>query len=232
MRLRDLLHSLLPWIGLAVLVLAAGTFASYLDHDPSRLANFVWQKLNLRIEANAATWFESVLFLLCGASFALVGFAPKQRLSLPWWQRLFFQAMALACVFLSADEVASFHERIGMRLEESTGILEGSSVDGVGYSWVLIYGPALVAVIVAVRLTGMRLARRLAEPALRRQATRALSLAMIAAPMIVVLEAEDGFLVSRGATGSILPCFEETMELAALFGFLAGNTFLARGFEL
>lgn len=129
---------------LAVVVLSltaaslAGQFSKYfLGH--SRLYGFV-PLFDLKLENNVPTWYAASTFLFCSALLWVIASAKREQRD-----RYVFHWRVLSMIFLylSADEAASLHERLGAaveRLLNPEGFLY--------YAWVIPY--ALFVIILAV----------------------------------------------------------------------------------
>lgn len=96
---------------------------------------------NLYRENNIPTWFSSVQLALVGVVFGLFAWAQRQKGDMAWPMVL----AALAFLFLSLDEVAQIHEKIGM---VSDVLLPGGDRTNTVFwrsgIWMFLLGPLLL----------------------------------------------------------------------------------------
>ncbi|WP_161602089.1 hypothetical protein [Tautonia marina] len=143
--------SAFKWLAAIVVVLTAISgliqFLSLgLGHN--RLLGFA-RLFDVGLDANVPTWWSSLALTLCAALMVLIGAEHRRRgdsSSRSWW----FLA-AIVC-FLSIDETAVIHERVGnsvsVMLQE---LLTGSSIWGGAY-WIYAYLiPGIILSIVYLR---------------------------------------------------------------------------------
>lgn len=122
----------------AVVVWALSAFEAVsrvvLHHDGG-VIHLVWRLFDLDREGTLSSWFQGTLLLANGAALALIA-ALASRTGRPFARH--WAVLAAVFLFLSADEVAAFHEDIAVNLRErlhAGGIFENI--------WVL---PAMVLV--------------------------------------------------------------------------------------
>ncbi len=231
MKLRDFIEMLTKPLAITLLILIAGTFLSYLIGIPTGDWSWRLNKLNLAREENFATWFESLTFLICALSFAMVGWSRNVPAESRWIQRL-FQVIALISCFFAADEIMEIHEKIGVKLERVSGIFRDTAISEVGFSWILVYAPILlvggvVFLYVLKRYNATRSTLRIVP-----KAKVYLIVAICCVPMVLLFEATEGYLWSLGNYVTLVPCFEESFEVIALFSFIRFNTIIAMSYDL
>lgn len=114
--------------------------------------------LSVEAERSVPTWFASMQLLLVGQVCAVAAFLlPRSA----WAARLALLGLALVFIILSADEIASFHERFGWRL--TAWVADGGSRDELlfartGY-WMVALLPITVAVLAALGIAYVRTGR-------------------------------------------------------------------------
>jgi len=224
MKVRELLRLLFwPLIGLCFLVGAQAFFAHYTE-GMSKLLDYINGILDIREERTVGTWFETLLFALTGISFFLVSRHP----ALSKLGKSLLVLTALGFCFLSADEMLSLHEFMGYQLEEATGIVKDTRLAHHGYSWVLLYGPAALAVF------GILLGsyRRMTKPSPKKTANTCFLLAWVAAGLVVLCEVMDSWSILERVDLSIVPCIEESLELVFIMLFYSANLLIAEESEL
>jgi len=199
-------------------------FFAHYTQGMSRILDYLNAIIDLREERTVAAWFETILFALTGISFFLVSRHPV----LPKFGKNLLILTALGFCFLSADEMLSLHEFLGYELEQATGIVEDTRLDNLGYSWVLIYGPA--ALVVCGLVSGLY--HRIVKTSRNRSASICFLLAWLAVEMTVLCEAVAGWGILLQKDLSLIPCFEESFELVFLMLFYSANLLIAEAAEL
>lgn len=128
------------WRVLAALV--AVQFAINLGGTIARLTSDRFPPLwNLDAEANIPVWWSAALLLTASALAAALAWADEHRSRAPLWL-----LAATVLLFLSIDEVAGLHERLGDAITADNGNIR---------QWVLVLGPILLVVVaVLARLLG------------------------------------------------------------------------------
>ena len=238
MKVSELLEGIRkPLIGLCILFFLT-TLAAYVNDRCGQPYTLIWNA-DLRHEGNLAVWFQSALFLICGLSFGMIGWAKAGPLRLRKASAWFLRLVALGCVFLSADETLMIHERFARAFQRRFGILAGTAIHGRGYSWPLVYGPvafigAAALIVLYVKLISQAPLSEAAGKRPRRNAAVALAIGLLAVPAVLGCEVLEAWLVAGGAEVQkmILPCFEEALELVLLMGLLTCNTIIARLYDV
>lgn len=96
---------------------------------------------HLDLEANPPAWFSSIQLWAIATILGVAAwreFAPRR---LAWWA---LAVAAFGFAFLSADEAAMLHERIGALTDRAIGPREGSGFDRTGF-WMFVLAPPAVA---------------------------------------------------------------------------------------
>ena len=234
MKVRELVRKLLIPLACLCVVFVATTFAAPFMKDASGGAGWLISRMDLRQEGNQATWFSGALYLVCGVSFAPLVFAGKGVKGLSRFFRAFFLLCALGCVFVSADEITSIHERVGRKIEHKTGLLAGSEIQGHGFSWLLVYGPAGLAALGVMTWALGRLIGEASVGRKRRWAFLMLTAVVVSVVGTLLCESAEAYLKwsGCGAPWGLLSCFEEAFELAAALCLAACNAALAEAHDL
>ncbi len=231
MKVTELLELIAKPIMVIVGLLIIVTFALFIDDLSWTHARRILRILNLRWENTLGTWFEGVLFLITAMSFAVFGWSKVENAALPKLTKYIFRLMALAFCFLAVDEVASIHELVGRVTEKTTGVLEQTPIDQYGFSWILIYGPVCIIVLILITKIFLKLIRHL--PDTDKKISRTILYAtVICAFLLPLFEVVEGYLAFLGHKETILLCFEESFELLVLCGFTWNNTRIAKRFDL
>lgn len=120
-----------------VLIIVAGIARElYIGHIEAGHSSTRLQRINLDAENSLPAWFSSMLLLVNAAVLGLIAFAAKSKKD-P--QAIYWIVLAWVFVFLSADEVASLHERTMGPLRDMLG------TSGVFFfAWIIPFGAALL----------------------------------------------------------------------------------------
>ncbi len=201
---------------------ALGTWAAVLNDRGPSSANFLWAALDLRREGNLATWFESVFMLMCGISFATISWSAALREQhRPAADACRFAAGA--CVFLSADEAAMLHEKLGAAIRESTHIFDATPLAGYDYEWLLLYAPVMLAAALVLFLLLRPLRYAVTDRILQGRADACLSAACLCVPLLLLLECGEFLYGLQGLGAAMLHAAEESVELLMLSMFFQFN---------
>ncbi|MFF9900045.1 hypothetical protein [Streptomyces longispororuber] len=199
-----------------VLRLAAGATAALLVTDlATRVYNHydaipgVRRFVNVDLEANLATWWNSTL-LLAVAGMALIAALLSGRDARPG--RLSWLGLAGAVALLSVDETASLHERLG---EAGKSWKEWAGVALPTHAWVL---PGAVLAVVGTACAVLW-ARKLPRD-LRNGLLRALAVYLAGA---LLTEAFNGWALENGHSTTLMlgTLVEEGLEMSACLVALA-----------
>ncbi len=172
----------------------------------------LWYELDLRIEGSMATWLEMLLILLC----AIPSYLVYREKDTPTIIRAFYLLMVFAILFLAADEMLSIHEYIGQKFSEATGVGAGTFLEG--FSWVLLYAPAM-AVGLLMFLFSTRKLFLTADSKSKRRFILDLIIIFLSVCGVLLLEIFEAYIFSQNSKPLILPSFEESLEILVILGF-------------
>jgi hypothetical protein len=255
MSLRKFL-SYLYWpflLGSAFLTLL--TFASYFGKFPmDTKLGWLLNSFDLRNEANVATWFEGLLFVYCGITFACLGcggnkLVPSIEFKFPrplsfffkqeFLKRIFFQVsffvLGLAGVFGSLDEMVSIHEGIGHRVEKNLQLYQNTALQDGGYTWVFLYLPVVIFFLAILLFIYIVVIRNRPD---REKSCKWVWTLICVLPIflcgILMGEIFEMMLKNQGIQPKevILPCFEEMFELVSLLILSLINLFIADSYKV
>ncbi|MDM8568437.1 hypothetical protein QUF50_02770 [Thiotrichales bacterium HSG1] len=191
------------------------TFLSYLTYTYEFQRVFdinirrVLVLLDLRKENTLATWFSSMLFLMTGLAFVLLGWGSNFKN----WQRFIFKLTAVGAVLLSADEVASIHETVGKWIQRALeDLITFLPIGGGGFVWVLLFAPIAIAGLIATVIALHQIVK------FQRKAAIALWIAVLCLPAVFMFEILEWMLHSfQSEKLKILTCWEEMFELLGMY---------------
>lgn len=129
-------------LGLAALatLIIAVHYAIITRASPSPVLETIGPLFHPNAEANLPTWYSTVLWLIAAWYAVEIAAADGERSKFQW------RSLAVLFTFLSFDEAAEFHEKIG----DLIILLNGGKLSGfLFFEWV-IYGAVLVAVLAVV----------------------------------------------------------------------------------
>jgi len=188
--------------------------------------------LDLREENTLATWFSSVLFLVTGLSFMLLGWGQGQFFTISTFTRRIFQMSAIGACYLSADEMASIHETFGHWLARIVNSEVGAPIDTHGFSWVLLFAPVGIFMLLWLATLLYRLIAQMPIDQARNQAKFALLGALIFLPGVFALEMIQAYLAYVKLGSNIFPCFEEMFEVFGMYGLFLTTTTISTHYQL
>lgn len=97
----------------AALILAGAVVVVFPAGPSNDLADEIPRRFNLDGEGTVPAWFSSIALMLCAQVLFVVSMLDRRSGELRYWQGL-----SLIFIFLSMDEVASFHEAFILPLRE------------------------------------------------------------------------------------------------------------------
>lgn len=191
--------------------------------------------VDLREENTLATWFSSILFLMTGLAFFLLGWSSSSTFSISRFTRFIFQLTAIGAVFLSADEVGSFHETAGKwfkRFVDSFWMT--APTDEKGFFWIILFAPFLLAGLIAAGYFLYKIIRKMPvnNQWQRQQIYIALTVAFFFLPGVLVFELFEWYFDNLHQNIAILTCWEETFELLGMYSLFLCTTLIARRYQL
>jgi hypothetical protein len=198
----------------AILLVLAADGALLVGHLGSTLLGYNVGLLKLNHELSIATWYASAKLLAIAALLALVALmvGAQDRIGL-----IVLLLPVALFVFLSIDEAASIHERLGYRIDALlTGTAERDEMlfRVTGY-WMYVLGPMLAIVMVAVGVAYRRIMRP--GGSIMRLAAVGAAVFLIGA---TVVEIASNF-VERPFASTLQVTIEEGMELIGVSLILA-----------
>ncbi|MFK5971342.1 MAG: hypothetical protein QM487_14660 [Candidatus Marithrix sp.] len=176
--------------------------------------------LDLRKENTLATWFSSILFLMTGLAFVLLGWSANFKIAN--WQRFIFKLTAIGAVLLSADEVASIHETIGKwgkRAAEDLIIF--LPIDERGFVWVLLFAPIAIVGLIATVIALSKVSQNS-----QRTVFIALWIAVLCLPTVFAFELFEWIFYSEKI--KVLGCWEETFEILGMYSLFICAVLIGR----
>ncbi|HHB92424.1 MAG TPA: hypothetical protein ENK59_04330 [Thioploca sp.] len=177
--------------------------------------------LDLRKENTLATWFSSILFLITGLAFVLLGWSANFKIAN--WQRFIFKLTTIGAVLLSADEVASIHETIGKWLKRATeDLITFLPVDERGFVWVLLFAPIAIAGLIATVIALFKVSQN----SQRTASSIALWIAVLCLPTVFAFELFEWIFYSEKI--KVLSCWEETFEILGMYSLFICALLISR----
>lgn len=190
----------------------------------------------MREENTLATWFSSILFFIAAIAFILLGWGQSLTYQPAWWQRNLFRLSVLGCVMLSADEVGSFHEAVGLWFDRASGLFDGLVIRGIGYSWLLLIAPLMLLMFGAITYALQRSLTTITTPHTRHFAQILLWFAMLFLPSVFLLEGIEAYW--HFLSGSFqhpdmfITVIEEVFEVVGMYCLFLSVLWLVRTHDL
>jgi len=192
--------------------------------------------LDLREENTLATWFSSMVFLMTGLAFLLLGWGSSPKFAISHLTRLVFKLATIGAVLLSADEVASIHETAGKWFQRFvSSFWVNAPPDEKGYFWVVLFAPfLLVGFLAAAYVLRQLISNMPTERDWQRYAAYvALLVALLCLPGVFVFELLEWYLDnSVNHSSSILTCWEEAFEIIGMYSLFLCAMLIARRYQL
>lgn len=120
-------------------VFVAATLLSDLKHPFMQTA--LGRELDLKLEANVAVWWSSIMLFIAGMAACGLSRAVRPLTEARWSSKLWL-LMGLFFLALSADETASMHERTGKQFIRLFGAVPW--LTNAGYTWLLALLPLII----------------------------------------------------------------------------------------
>jgi len=218
---------------LIVLILGLGTLVhTFYDPSPGVVKTLLLQ-LDLNKEYNLASVLEAYVFLLCGLSFVPLSLGEKAKYRVSTHRRMFFALIIIVLFFFSLDEILDIHERLGSLFEKRTGIFANTPLHGIGFSYLLVYGPlVLVGLFFLWRMYAAMTRGDPEKEFVRRKIGVFFFSGVLAVTGIIAVGLIQAVMWRSGQRSLSFTFIEEFLELAALFSFMICNQILLENLEL
>lgn len=199
----------------AVLATVAGLLigaTALSDLQAPIVANPVGRQLDLKLEANAAVWFSSLVLAMAAATSAAIGFGCAPTVV----SRRLWLLIAVFFLGISIDETAQLHERMGTQFTTRFGtvswLTEGTLP---AFAWLLVLAP-LILVFIACVIAALR-----TWPSLDRRSRRLVIAGLGCWIGVLAAESVQAQLMRWSLERSLQGVVEEGLELAGALLFLA-----------
>lgn len=161
MKFKDFLLLMKTPILLIILMITIFSFMSYffgfqltLVKDRGLLMWIIYDvfyQLDYTHDLSLATWFISFIILVCASGFFLIGWGDREKLKIGSTRQWFIKLFSMTAFFLAADEILLLRVQLGKKIEYTTGFLDKTKIEHLGYSWLLVYIPlALIGMIIFI----------------------------------------------------------------------------------
>lgn len=220
---------------LFIIIISIFTFISYLDPASSndfKLRHIMWWKLDLLQEGNLATWFSSILFMICGLSFTIIGWNNSKLFVFPIFFKYFFRFMSMVCYALSADEVVCIHQFFEKYIEKNIMHITSLPIQAIVYFLGLLAIPIILFSIIINIYIFYKIFLKIPKSKSKQYAWGFLSFALIGTLYIFLSNAAEGYLDYHHISHRFISCLEEVIELLVLFCFIKCNIIIAKSYDL
>lgn len=237
MKISQFLSSLKTPLIFICVILIFFTFFSFFIIDEiviteeSNLLNFVFidvlYQLDLRMEDNVASWFVSLIILICGFAFFILG-RKDMKLPVDNLQKYILKIISIYFLFLSMSKVIPLQENIWNRI--TAKIFENAIFYYSGISWSNIYLILKIIFFVFLILTFRKLLVHINSKKIK---AKIYFLVFSGAfPLIILLKAFEIQLILNGYPQTILSCFIEFIGLTAFLSMFLFLNFIIGFCEL
>ncbi len=192
------------------------------NHQRGAESRAIRRIFNTAREGSLPSWFGVTQTFVIG-SIALLNFALLRRLGAATWRRTGWIVLAVLFVYLSMDDGAKIHERLGTA-SKSFELTSGAVKAYPSYAWQVIVGPVFLALGLFMLCF---LWKELKRPFDRFAVVLALGCLTLAVAMDYVEGLEDGYALlldnfdwSKGAVEHFAKSAEETLEMFGMTIFL------------
>ncbi len=138
---RALLFIFIACVALEMLFFVLDLFVNYQRGAESRAIRRIF---NTAREGSLPSWFGVTQTFVIGMV-ALLNFALLRRLRAPTWRRTGWMILAVTFIYLSMDDGAKIHERLGTA-SKSFDLTSGAVAAYPSYAWQVVVGPVFLAV--------------------------------------------------------------------------------------
>lgn len=210
------------------------TLTAYVFKDLQGGGTVNWHRVlelfDLREENSVATWFSSSLFLTTALGFGLLGWGQSVHYFPGINARYLYRLTAFALILVSADEVGSVHETVGSWFERKIILWEAGK--GMGFSWLILFAPFALLLLFTIFYHLSQLIRQLPTLTLQTSSKTMLYVATFSLVGVLLLEGLEGYFILINAPNTILPCFEEILELVGMYSLFLVTIYSAKQFYL
>lgn len=176
----------------------------------------IWYMVDLRIEANLATWLESMCMLLCFLPIHSILYNRGNH-RLDFSSKIFFVLALVVILIFSADEMVGLYGRIGERLSGISGIGYGTFMRG--FSWVLFYIPVMAVGLTFMSFVVVDLLKHLPR-SIKKKSLWLGAIIVFAVTAVLLLEMGEAYTYcTLNSKVWFLTIFEESAELVVICGF-------------
>ncbi|MCD4795745.1 MAG: hypothetical protein K8R49_01045 [Candidatus Cloacimonetes bacterium] len=183
-------------------------------------------QLDLRMEDNVALWFVSIIILICGFAFFILG-RKDMKLPIDNLQKFILKIISIYFLFLSMNKVIPLQESIWNKI--LTEIFEKGILFYAGISWSYIFFILKIIFFVFLILTFRKLLVHINSKKIK--AKIYFLIFSGAFPLIIILKAFEIQSILYGYPQTILSCFIEFLGLTAFLSLFLLLNFIIGYYE-
>lgn len=174
-------------------------------------------QLDYTHEVTFASWFQSLLFLFTAAGFFLIGWGDREKLKISSIQQGVIKLFSIVMFFLSVDEILCLRDQLGRRIEFTTGLLDNTNIEHLGYSGFLVYIPLALAGIVFFSFIFKKLIKNIRNVKQRVLTYRYFKLIIFLIPIYLILIFSEIYLLIFGHPIKLIFYIEELIKLGIIY---------------
>ncbi len=177
----------------------------------------VFYQLDYTHEATFASWFQSLLFIFTAAGFFLIGWGNREKLKISSARQGIIKLFSVIMFFLSIDEILCLRDQLGKRIEYTTGFLDNTNIEHLGYSGLIVYIPLALAGIVFFSLIFKKPIKNIRNVKQRVLTNHYFRLVILLIPIYLILVFSEVYLLMSGHPIKLILYIEEFIKLGMVF---------------
>jgi len=184
---------------------------------------------SLNKKGSVGVWFNVILWIICGLSFARMGFDKSGHLNLNKRNRLTLVVIGILICILSFNKIFHFHLMFEFRAINLLGFFSPDLRKDSPYYWAfLIVIPIFLFILFSLLFTLYKLLKGI-EPKSKSKRTALIYIitALLCIPLSIVFDIIQGYLWYAGQRNTIFNSIEAIIEVVGLICFIGFNKTVA-----
>lgn len=177
----------------------------------------VFYHLDLTHDFTIASLYMSFLILISAFTFFLMGWGDREKLKITSSQQGILKLFSGLMLLLSVDEILDLRRQLGMSIESATGFLDGTKLEHLGFSWLLVYLPLALVSLIIFSIFFHKFIKKIKNVRQRTFAYRYFWAVIIFVPVYYLLILTEGYLLFSGHSGNTIIYVEEFCKLGMIF---------------
>ncbi|MEA2097147.1 MAG: hypothetical protein U9P73_10710 [Candidatus Cloacimonadota bacterium] len=177
----------------------------------------IFYHLDFTHDFTIASLFMSFVILICSFTLFLMGWGDREKLKISSIQQGILKLFSGLMLLLSVDEILDLRKQLGMSIESVTGFLDGTKLENLGFSWLLVYLPLVLVSFIIFSIFFHKFIKKIKNVRQRTFAYRYFWAVIILVPVYYLLVLTEGYLLFSGHSGNTLIYVEEFCKLGMIF---------------